>query len=148
MEKEDYLKKIAPCGLVCYTCTMAKDGIIREHSLALLGLLENFDTFAEKFADYEPRLRHYASFNDLLNLLAEASCDGCRGGHCMYQGCVVQPCTHQKGVDFCFQCAEFPCAKVDFDRGLKIKWLTANRKMKRIGVEAYFEQYKHRSHYT
>lgn len=148
MEREELLKKVAPCGLVCYTCTMAKSGIVRERSLALLKLLENFDAMAEQISEIEPRLKNYPDFKELLEMFSQENCEGCRGGDCMYPGCVIQPCTETHGVDFCFECTEFPCRLVNFDRGLKYKWLTANRRMKQIGAEAYFEENRDRSHYV
>jgi len=47
-----------------------------------------------------------------------------------------------KGVDFCFQCDEFPCEKTNFDPDLKRRWFQMNTRMKEIGVEAYFEETK------
>ena len=148
MDREEFLSRVAPCGLVCYTCTMAENGAIHRHSRELLGLLTGFDSFAIKFQEYEPRLRKYASFKEILTLFSESDCKGCRGGSCTYPGCVVQPCTEEKGLDFCFECDEFPCQKVNFDPGLKRKWRTANRRMQKIGVEAYYLESKNKSHYT
>ena len=36
MKKESLLRKIAPCGLVCFTCAAAKNGVIRHHARELL----------------------------------------------------------------------------------------------------------------
>jgi len=74
MEREELLKRVAPCGLVCYTCIAAKDGAIQAHSQVLLRLLESFDGFAEQFAAREPRLIKYRDFEKVLLLFSEASC--------------------------------------------------------------------------
>jgi len=47
-----------------------------------------------------------------------------------------------KGVDFCFQCDEFPCEKTSFDPDLKQRWVQMNTRMKEVGVESYFEKTK------
>ena len=147
MEREELLRKVAPCGLLCYTCTAARDGAIRIHSQALLRLLESFDGFADQFSAHEPRLRKYPDLKDVLLLFSEAGCEGCRGGNCMYPGCRVWPCIREKQYDFCFECEAFPCEEVDFEPGLRGKWLSANERMREIGVEAYFSEVKDRSHY-
>ena len=148
MEREELIKRIAPCGLLCYTCTAAKDGVIQMHSRALLRLLESFDGYAEQFSSHEPRLRKYPDFKEVLKLLAEASCEGCRGGDCMYPGCPVWPCIKEKGYDFCFECEAFPCEEVDSVPLLKAKWVRANERMREVGAEVYFKEVKDKSHYA
>ena len=148
MEREELLLKIAPCGLACYTCAAAKDGAIQAHSRALLGLLDGFDRFAERFSTHEPRLTKYPDFAQVLQLFSEAGCEGCRGGTCIYPGCPVQPCITRMGYDYCFECEAFPCEQVDFEPALRDKWLSANERMREIGVEAYFDEVKDRSHYA
>ena len=148
MEREELLSKVAPCGLLCYTCAAAKDSAIRIHSQALLSLLEYFDGFADQFSAHEPRLRKFPDFKDVLLLFSEAGCEGCRGGNCMYPGCRVSPCIMQKGYDFCFECEAFPCEEVDFESALRAKWVRANERMREVGVEAYFIEVKAKSHYA
>lgn len=147
MERAELLRLVAPCGLVCFTCTAAKNGAIMQHSQTMLELLDGFDGFAERFSNYEPRLKKYPDFKDILLMFSEASCEGCRGGVCMYPDCYVSPCTIEKGYDFCYECDSFPCEDVNFDPGLKRKWRTANHRMRDIGVEGYFLESKDRSHY-
>ena len=148
MEREEQLRKVAPCGLICYTCAAARDGAISNHSQILLRLLESFDRFAEQFSAHEPRLIKYPDFLQVLQLFSEAGCEGCRGRNCMYPGCRVQPCILEKGLDFCFECGAFPCEQVDFEPALKAKWMRANERMRAIGVEAYFDEVKDGSHYA
>lgn len=52
-----------------------------------------------------------------MNLPEEkAHCAGCRGveGHCPVIGeqCLTYLCVREKGVEFCSDCAEFPCPKL------------------------------------
>jgi hypothetical protein len=148
MERKEVLQKVAPCGLICYTCAAASDGAIQVHSRALLSLLEGFDGFAERFSAHEPRLKAYPYFREVLGLFAEAGCQGCREGDCMYPGCPVWPCIKEKEHDFCFECADFPCDEADFDPALREKWMSANERMREIGPEAYLQEVKEESHYA
>jgi hypothetical protein len=69
MDREELLEKVAPCGLICYTCTAAKDGAVQSHSRALLRLLELFDSFAERFSAREPKMAKYPDFRGDHRLL-------------------------------------------------------------------------------
>jgi hypothetical protein len=86
----DYTLVIAPCGLDCSCCQMymAKDS---------------------------PRLR--ISIHDKTGIpIDEASCSSCRGEDgvigCqqMTEACAVFTCSREKGIQFCCDCGEFPCA--------------------------------------
>ena len=45
-----------------------------------------------------------------------------------------------KGVDFCFQCSEFPCSSTNFDPDLKRRWLEMNTRMKKVGLLGFYEE--------
>jgi hypothetical protein len=113
-----------------------------------MNLLDNFDSFANQFSNHEPGLKNYPAFKEVLLMFTKAGYGGCRGGTCMYPGCPISLCIAQKGHDFCFECDDFPCEKVNVERTLKSKWLMANRRMKAIGVQAYFDELKDKSHYA
>ncbi len=147
MKRETLLKKMAPCGLVCHTCVAARGGVISELGKELLRLLGSFDGYAEALSQYEPRLKKYPQFREVLGLICEAGCEGCRNGQSKYPGCTIPLCEKERGVDFCHQCPDFPCDRADFDPLFKAKWLKANERMKEIGAEAFFEEVKDRSHY-
>lgn len=140
MEDNEILSRLAPCGLDCSKCVGFADGNIRETSEKLLHLLGNFDRYAERFSGFLPVFRNYTQFKEVLTHFSQAGCQGCRNGACGYPDCGVVSCYRDKGVDFCFQCDEFPCDKTNFDPDLKQRWLKMNRRMKEIGVEAYFEE--------
>ena len=149
MEEMDLLRAIAPCGLVCYTCTASQDGVIRSLSAQLLDLLEGYESFAERFAGFEPRLAKYPEFVDVLRLFSEARCQGCRSGMCPMPGCPISPCVVAKGLGYCSECDDFPCDKADgMPRELRLAWLTHNRRMRRIGVEAYWAEMRDKPHYA
>jgi len=114
---------------------------------SLLNLLESFDSFAGKFSAFEPGLRKYPDFKEVLILLSKASCEGCRGDRIVNPDCSISPCVKEKGYDFCFECQEFPCDKRDLDQKLREGWIKGSSRMIEIGVEAYFDEVKNRSHY-
>lgn len=140
MEYGELLKTLAPCGLNCTKCMSFADGEIKKNAIALKRLLGSFDTYAHRFSRFNPVFESYPSFKALLEFFTQAGCKGCRSGDCLYPDCGVAPCSRLKGVDFCFQCDEFPCEKSNFDPNLKERWITMNTLMKQKGVEAYFEE--------
>src|SRR3990172_1917670 len=142
MKYDDILKTLAPCGLNCGKCQAYVEGDIKKHAMELKRLLGSFDTYAERFSKFLPVFTNYPAFKEMVTQFSEANCKGCRKGDCKYPNCGVATCYKQKGVDFCFQCDEFPCEKSNFDQNLKQRWLAMNRRMKGIGVEAYFEETK------
>jgi Protein of unknown function (DUF3795) len=76
-------------------------------------------------------------------------CDGCRsiGGNCpVIKGeCETSKCVTEKKVEYCFECSEFPCAKLQ-PSSKKANVLPHNMKVynlctiKRDGVEAFVEK--------
>jgi hypothetical protein len=148
MTTNNLLACIAPCGLACHTCAASAGGVMKEPAQQLLRYLEGFDLYAAKLSAFDPRLKKFGDFKEVLGMLGEASCEGCRDGVCKFPGCGIAPCAKELDHDFCYQCPEFPCDKADFEPLLKAKWLKANERMKEIGPEAYFEEAKGRSHYA
>lgn len=144
MTREEVLNALGACGINCSKCFAYSKGDIRTHSRELKRLIGHFDIYAERFVTLlnEPRFKNYPSFNDLLQLLSDASCKGCRQGECLFKSCGVIHCYKEKGVDFCFECQEFPCDRTNFDEHLRARWLKINHRMKEIGVEAYYEEVK------
>jgi hypothetical protein len=148
MKYNEILERLAPCGLNCAKCMAFANGDIKKHALELKRLLGAFDNYAQRFSHFAPVFENYPSFKKLLDHFAQAGCKGCRHGDCLYPSCGVAPCYKQKGVDFCFQCDEFPCAKTNFDPNLKARWIKMNYRMKEKGVEAYFAESKKLPRYT
>ncbi len=92
--------------------------------------------------------KNYQAFKELLNQFSEANCKGCRQGDCKYPNWGVSSCSRNRGVDFCFQCQDFPCNRSNFDPNLHGRWIKKNRRMKELGVEAYYEESKDQPRYT
>ncbi|OGW42407.1 MAG: hypothetical protein A2010_13955 [Nitrospirae bacterium GWD2_57_9] len=145
----DEIKKIlAPCGLNCSKCQAYSEGDIKKHATELKNLLGSFDIYADRFAKFLPVFGNYPAFKELLNQFSKANCRGCRQGDCKYPNCGVASCYKSKGVDFCFQCPDFPCTKTNFDPNLHQRWIKMNQRMKEIGVEAYYEETKNMPRYV
>ena len=147
MEYNNILQILAPCGLNCRKCQMYAEGDIKQHATELKRLLGSFDSYAERFSQFLPVYGNYPPFKELLVHFSRANCKGCRQGDCKYPNCGVAKCSKSKGVDFCFQCQEFPCNKSNFDPNLHERWIRMNRRMRELGVEAYYEETKDRPRY-
>ena len=147
MDSEKILEALAPCGLDCQRCLSHTDGEIKAESIKLKNLLGNFDKYAEKFSAFVPIFENYPQFKMFLEFLTQGDCTGCRNGECKNQGCMILQCYQKKGVNFCFQCDDFPCEKMDGDTHLKARWIQMNTRMKDIGVEAYFQETRNSPRY-
>lgn len=147
MEYEDILDDLAPCGLSCRKCFANSGGHIATLSTQLQERLGSFDVYAERSSAFLPAFEEYPSFKGLLAYLAQGQCEGCRRGTCLYPNCGVTTCYQDKGVDFCFQCDEFPCERTNFDAHLERRWVGMNERMGEIGVEASYEETRDQPRY-
>jgi len=89
---------------------------------------------------------NYNEFVKVLKWLAsqDKPCKGCRygGGWSWWPDCPVRDCVIQKGLDFCYQCSDFPCNKLKEEPFLTNKKaiIEANNQIKSLGIEKYAEQ--------
>lgn len=144
MKYKDILPHVAPCGLDCMRCADYEHGEIKQLSSRLIQLLGNYSPVARMKTEGKPAFKGYAQFEEILTSFANASCSGCRGENvlCPIATCSAKTCYREKGVDFCFQCDEYPCEK-QFSGRLRERWRYINDRMKEIGAtEYYFEQLK------
>jgi hypothetical protein len=51
------------------------------------------------------------------------------------------------GVDFCYQCDQFPCNNTGFDVNLYNSWVTINQIIQKKGIETYCETARNRPRY-
>lgn len=148
---DDTIKKtIAPCGLCCETCFAHVNGDIRKLSIQLKEKLGNFHINAKRFETLldEPIFEKYADFKEMLDYLAAENCHGCRNEQCrLFKNCGVRLCHQNKGVDFCYQCDEFPCDRTNFDESLYKGWMTINEIIRKKGIKTYSEKAKMRPRY-
>lgn len=139
VDYNEILKKLAPCGLNCGKCLFSSDGEIRDLSIKLKDRLGNFGPYAERFAKGAAVFNNYKEFSELLDFMTTGECPGCREGGCRFPGCNVNNCTSSKTIDFCSQCAEFPCEKSNLQGPLKERWIRMNNRIKEIGVIEYYK---------
>lgn len=142
MNYQELLEILAPCGLNCAKCLSHHQGEIKSLSQGLQERLGSFDHYAERFVNFNPVFKNYQGFKEILNFFTQGSCQGCRQGTCLNSACGIISCHKEKGVDFCFQCEEFPCDKSNLEPNLKERWIAMNKRMKEIGVEGYWEEIK------
>jgi hypothetical protein len=140
MDYEDIVKRLAPCGLDCARCADYDKGEIKELSLKLSSLLRNYGRVAKLKSDGVPAFANYPQFEEILTLLSNGSCGGCRSENLRCPiDCRAPTCHKEKGVDFCFQCSEYPCENPT-DRRLIDRWKQRNDRMKEIGVVQFYEE--------
>jgi hypothetical protein len=143
-------QQLGPCGVNCGKCFAFSEGNIYDLSKQLKEALGNFDIYAKRFVELleEPVFLKYPEFKEFLDYLAEQKCKGCRNERCkLSKTCQVRSCSEKKNVDYCFQCEEFPCANTGFDEHLYKRYVEINMRMKKIGVEAYYEETKNLPRY-
>mgnify|MGYP001133277753 CR=1 FL=1 len=149
MNYAEILTILAPCGLNCRKCMANAEGEIKLHSKCLLELLgPSFERYAQRFKSFMPVFEKYPEAKNLLEFFSTADCRGCRSGMCRYPSCGVMKCHKEKGVDFCFQCNDFPCDGSGLDPDLRKRWIQMNERMKEIGVESYYDETKDLCRYS
>lgn len=149
LEHEDFIKaRLAPCGLSCGTCLAYAGGPIQQLSEQLGEALgPYFGEYAKRFEGMDPVFKNYPQFKELLDYFSEGSCHGCRGEGCLFKSCKVTVCVKDKGVDYCFECDEFPCDHHGMPAGLAERWQKNNEKMQDVGMEEWFCGCKDRPRY-
>lgn len=150
MDRSEILSKVAPCSLLCHTCSGYKEGIICESSKTLLKYLEGIREF---YGRHIPgAVESYKNFEGVLGMYSSASCSGCRSTEhngCSIQGCFLLECTKNHAVDFCGECNEFPCKKTRelFEAEVYKQWLDGNQQIREQGIEIFMEKNIDKPHY-
>lgn len=115
---------VAPCGIDCFNCEMFEDNVTKA---------------------FQTRLSETTKIPKEM-----ITCKGCVDGNiCLFlklQGktCRTKECVDEKGVNYCFECINFPCAFLmpladganKFPQNIKLYNLC---QMKKIGVDAWKE---------
>ena len=150
MEKEEILKRVAPCSLMCHTCAAYEEGVICSSSRQLLKYMEGMNEFLQKHAPHA--LDKHQNLEDELMKYARGKCPGCRDDRdcaCSISGCYIPECTKRHEVDFCGECVEFPCNGIQevFEPEVYHQWLRGNTEIRDCGIESYWENNKEKPHY-
>jgi len=125
-------KLVAYCGIYCrecdyYTGAIAKVGkelyeLLKRHSE-----FELFETIPIKYEDFLKAAEWLANFKPCL---------GCRAGD-GWSECPARMCAEEKGVEYCFECAEFPCTKLKE----KLPWtIDRLKRIKEKGLEDWIKE--------
>lgn len=157
MDRETMREHVAPCSLLCYTCPGYKDGAIAACARKLCSYFDGYYDFndAHMPAQHRSRLESFAAFHARLEGYTKRSCPGCRnhpqpGSGCI-EGCVIPSCTKAQGIDFCAECRDFPCDRVDAAFGsnavIRADWLRGSERIRAVGLAQYYDEKKDVSHY-
>ncbi|MFW9831932.1 MAG: DUF3795 domain-containing protein [Candidatus Thorarchaeota archaeon] len=122
MNTDKKRKLTAPCGLDCFNCEIYEENLTEE-------MKEEFALKIQK----DPE---------------EVACQGCRkekGCKHFRHSCETLKCAEEKELEFCFECKDFPCSKLQpakegaerYPHNFKIYNLC---RMKAIGVEKWIEE--------
>lgn len=144
---QEIVERLAPCGIDCERCVMCSQGRVRRLAADLAEALRGFENMAPRVADRIPGLLEYDRFADILEFFAGASCAGCRAGGAALPFCAARTCFREKGVDFCFQCDEYPCGRNSFPENLHARWREHNDRMREVGVERFYRESLERPRY-
>ena len=138
---EQVVERLAPCGIDCDRCVRYENGKVKNLATALARALEGFENMAPRVADHFPALQHYTDFTEVLELLAggvpaPVVAVGAATSRSVPRG----PVSERQGVDFCFQCAEYPCERNAYPQNLVERWRAYNDRMRDVGVERYYQE--------
>ena len=148
MKKEEIILEVSPCGVDCSRCIALLDGDARRHAVALQEVFgPSFHKWAERFAKFIPVLAKYGEFREFIDFLAGVDCLGCRNVAAEEKPCGILKCYRGKGVDFCFECGEFPCDPEGIDDDLRKRWIETGTRIREIGLEAWYGEKKKRPNY-
>ena len=137
---EDIVARLAPCGLDCERCVRYERGRVRRLATELAAALDGFENMAPRVADRLPALREYDRFAEILELFGGADCKGCRAGGVQLPFCAARTCHKEQGVDFCFQCGEYPCRRNQYPEMMVQRWRSINDRMREAGPEEYYRE--------
>jgi len=146
--QREMLRLIAPCGLYCGGCLSFQGGPIRAHARALKNLLgPNFAQYAQRLSGMNAALAKYPDFAEVLDLMEQGSCGGCREGGCLLGNCGARACSMERGVDFCGLCPDFPCANPGLPEPLVPRWRECGEILRAKGPASYLEMMRAKPRY-
>jgi hypothetical protein len=140
LAREEIVDRLAPCGIDCERCVRYAHGRVRSLATGLAETLKGFENMAPIAAGHVPCLGQYDRFLEVLGFFAEADCAGCRIGGPDVAFCTARNCFREQGVDFCFECAEYPCERNAYPEDLARRWRAFNDRMREVGVEEFYRE--------
>ena len=69
-------------------------------------------------------------------------CWGCRADNknCWGKGCQIRKCAQEKGIEFCYQCSEFPCPELEKYYEKYPEPQQNLRRISKIGIDAFIAE--------
>jgi hypothetical protein len=139
--KEARRNEVGYCGDYCRTCHWYNDAL-RKPAAQLLDLVKShFEVgvwINYKGGNSDETIKG-------LEILSKGACNfNCKGGG-GWNGCPVRKCCTTKGVDFCFECPEFPCERNWGKKSQYANAFTADKikrlkEMQKTGVEEWIDR--------
>jgi len=140
MNYEEIKRRLAPCGLDCGRCAGYRNGEINRLSRELIDQLGNYRRIAPIRARADAEFAYFEQFEKILTTFATDDCNGCRMPDSRCPAiCKAKSCHQEKGVDFCFQCSDFPCGS-EMEIVTGNRWRQKNERMAEIGVEGFYRE--------
>ncbi|MCJ7508517.1 MAG: DUF3795 domain-containing protein [candidate division Zixibacteria bacterium] len=138
----DYQKEkmthISYCGSYCHTCDWFT-GRIKKTAKKCLDMIKYYDGFKKWF-------ENKVDVDNLLSglqILADTSiCSGCKteAGQ-QNDRCGIRQCCFGKGLNFCYECKDFPCQTLKTNPGvMKFRTLENLKEMKEKGIKEWIDQ--------
>lgn len=133
--------EVGYCGIYCRTCHWYTDAMRKPASQLLDVAKSHFEVAMwvdSKGGNSKETLKG-------LEILSKSACTyNCKGGG-GWDGCPVRKCCGSKGLDFCFECPEFPCESNWSEKSEHANVFTSNKikrlqLMKEIGVEEWIRR--------
>ncbi len=116
MSGTDPISLVGYCGLYCGACRI-RQGKVKDAVNNLRDVITSFgfDRIMPELASYEPSLKHYGEFNQVMDGLVKlfGYCPGCfeNGGD---PSCKVRLCAREKNYRTCVECGESrSCQKLE-----------------------------------
>jgi len=148
MDYAGVVERLAPCGLDCSRCVYYGKSDVKTKAAELKQALTDYEKVVPAPAKaVAPVLADYDTFKAILSHFAAGECVTCRQGAPCFEFCAARTCHKEKGVDFCFQCAEFPCDKNHYPGSLDRRWREFGARMKEVGAERFYDEYRQRPRY-
>ena len=112
--------------------------------------MEGVYEFYEKHSPNE--LERFKIFQEELGKYNKGNCSGCRSREhhgCSIKDCFILDCTKERHIDYCGECAEFPCNKTQkiFEEEVYQQWLKGNLEIKSLGIEGFWIKNCEKPHY-
>jgi len=139
--KEARRNEVGYCGEYCRTCHWYTDAL-RKPAAQLLELVKKHFEVAGWVNHKGGRSKETIKG---LGILSKSACAfNCKGGG-GWSGCPVRKCCIAKGIEFCFECPEFPCERNWSEKSEHANVFTADKtkrlqEMKEIGVEEWINR--------